>query len=86
MMESWDTEVDREGQANQPVEATETPHTVSRMGTATCPGASGLRASPRWPREDELDSSVLPRGAAGRWRKLGAGCAGRNRTLLGIRV
>ncbi len=33
----------------QPVEATETPHTGSSMETATSSGASGLRASPRWP-------------------------------------
>jgi hypothetical protein len=46
MMENCDTKADRKGQANQPVEATETPHTVSRMETATCPGASGRRASP----------------------------------------
>jgi hypothetical protein len=46
MMGSLDARADREGQANKPVEATETAGTVSRMKTATCPGASGLRASP----------------------------------------
>ncbi len=46
MMESLEPGADREGWANQPVEATETSHTVSSMETATCPGASGLRASP----------------------------------------